>query len=137
MGLVVDPLLAPGPTLNRGVNSGRPDVGSGAAAPGMMLGVALRGLMSMLWAPMRNWPVPNAALVRSIVKPVAVSVANGAAVPVPVQVTASVAGNLGRASTLCARETRGAEAKGLTYPSIPKGTAAAALGRVHTPVLTT
>src|SRR5258708_12993622 len=115
MGLVLDSLMAPAPTLKRGVNSGRPDVGSAAATPGTMLGVALKGLMSMLWAPMRNWPEPNAALLRAIVKPVAVSVANGAAVPVPVQVTAKVARTPAFARPLSATKSAPPDPKGATY----------------------
>src|ERR1700683_4836663 len=114
MGLVADSLMGPGPTLNGGMNSGRPDVGSGAATAGTMLGVALKVVTSMVSAPMRNCPEPNAALVRSIVKPVSVNVANGAAVPVPVQITAKVAATLGSASTLKAVKSGGALPKGAT-----------------------
>src|SRR5882724_7461210 len=131
-----DSVMAPGPTENTGVNSGRPfEAGLGNA--GTTVGVALKVLMSIFSAPMRSVPEPNAALARSIVRLLEVSVANGAAVPVPVQLTTKLAGTFASAFTASAMKSGGAEAKGLVKPSIHSGSPTAAGGSVSAPVLTT
>src|SRR5450432_2403648 len=113
MGAPAVSLTAPAPTLNNGANSGRP-FAAGTAAAGTMIGLAPKVVISTVSAPMRSCPEPNAALARSMLKPVEVSVAKGAAVPDPVQVTARVAGTLDSACTDCARKSGGAEPKGDT-----------------------
>src|SRR5580692_9542457 len=72
-GVVTIEVIAPGPTLNRGSNSGSPlDAGTAAAGTIVSGGVALKVVISRLCAPMRIWPEPKAALVTSIVNPVSV-----------------------------------------------------------------
>src|ERR1700743_1867773 len=109
--------MPPGPTENTGEKSGRPVVGSGAATAGTMVGLALKVVMSTVSAPIRSWAEPKAELVRSIDNPVAVSVAKGAVVPVPVQFTTSVAGTVDSALTDCARKTGGGGPNGLLNTS--------------------
>src|SRR5450631_52286 len=137
MAAVVVPLMAPCPTENTGANSGRPCFGSAAATAGTIVGDALRVLMSILSAPMRIEPEPKAALARSMVRPLDVNVENGAAVPVPDQVTTKVAETVGSAFTAVALKSGGAEPKGLLKPSAHNGSPAAAAGSVSAPVFTT
>src|SRR5271167_3761691 len=65
-GAVIIEAMAPGPTLKRGMNSGRPlEAGAGAAGTIVSGGSALKVVMSILCAPMRISPAPKAGLVRS------------------------------------------------------------------------
>src|SRR5271168_3952465 len=142
-GLVTTPLRAPGPTLKRGLNSGRPlDAGAGAAGTIVSGGSALKVVMSILCAPMRISPAPKAGLVRSMLKPLSVSVANGAAVPRSVQLTTLVAETVCLALIDSAMKSGGAVPKGLVNPSIhnrsPGATVAPSgpAGNARVPLLT-
>ena len=80
-----------------------------------MVGLALKVVISMVSAPMRSCPEPNAALARSMRQAVEVSVANGAAVPVPVQVTHQRGGNARfRVHAIAPVKSGGAVPKGAT-----------------------
>src|SRR5271154_7024817 len=135
MEAVVASLMAPGPTENTGMNSGRP-FAAGAATAGTIVGEAGKVVMSMLSAPTRNWPEPKLALVRSMLKLVEVRGAKGAAVPVPVQLTTRLAGTVGSAFTAWARKSGGADPKGLVKPSTHDVSPAFKAGSVSAPVFT-
>src|ERR1700685_1684171 len=130
--------------LKRGSNSGSPlDAGTAAAGTIVSGGIALKVVISRLCAPMRISPEPEGAVVTLIVKAVLVNAANGAAVPVPVQLTSMVAATACWAFKDSAMKSGGAVPKGLVKPSTHKRSPGASVvtpsgptGNARVPVLT-
>src|SRR5271154_5300792 len=126
------------PTANTGWNTaGRPAGGAGAAC-GTICGVAARELRAMLSDPIRITPALKVGLLRSMVNPVDVNVANGATVPALVQSTCSRAGTDNSGLIAKASKSGGALPNGAVMPSIHIGLPAAVpVGSAKMPVLTT